>query len=529
MSVTDPGTGLGELLRQADMRLDMGKPEEALKLTERGLASHPESDALWTLRAWAQANLGAHQEAIESAQRAIALNGDNQEAYVRLGFSIRDAGRAFEAYAAGAAVLRIDPDSVRGHIIVASSLADCWRKRFPNSGHFPAQARAALQRAVELAPEDPWVQVQCGVLLRWLGDDASAVPHFREALRLNPDRTQALRNLAEIDLKRHRRIRALRSLRAVLALEPGDSRVVRFAYVLCRKTTRAVVAASVVIAAISAVMALIAFDPSSGESDSSALFWTRTVVAGIATALTAGAFAYLGRIPVEFRRSLLRRRAGVPWAVAFALVPVSASAIGWTPPSWSGVPLLVFIGALACEIVLARTVDGDAFSEGGAEPVPGWGRPDQAPLPAPPVRRLWALVLDGVLVALACLLVYLVLATCLVIAVQLTPIPQGAAALYTGSTLVVLGVLATPVGYFWLPTARTGQTLGKWAAGIRVVDPETAEPPTRRAAAVRTGLALGFGAVLGLGLAVDAAFLLKDRPYFRSLKDQMAGTWVVRA
>lgn len=527
--VSGSGTGTDDLTHQAALRLDADKPAEALGLIERALASQPESGRLWRLKALAHERLDQDEKAIEAAQRTIALDGESIDAYAIMAFAIVGLGRAHDAYRAGESILRLDPDSVRGHIIVAMSLADCVRKRFPGSQAFPAQARAALRRAVELQPEDPWVQGQCGVVLRWLGCDTEAVPHFREALRLNPEYVHALRNLAAIEADRRRRIASLRYLRAVLALKPGDRELLHFAYATCRRTTRLIVIGSVAAAVVASVVALPVTLSASGEG-ASAVFWVRMCIAGTITALAAGAFAHLGRIPREFRRSLLQRQAGRPWSVAFALMPLSAAAIAWCPPSWAGVPILLFIGATAAHAALVRVVDRDAFDlrEPWERSGPTWGRPDEAPLPAAPGRRLAALAIDAFLLGPSCVLVYAFLVLCLVIAVEFTPIPPGAATLYTGSTLVVLGVAGAAVAYLWLPTARTGQTVGKRMMGIRVVDPETAGPPSGKAAVMRAGLMLVFTAVPILFLA-DAVLMLRDRPYMRTARDHMCGTWVVQA
>ncbi|MDA2805656.1 RDD family protein [Nocardiopsis suaedae] len=523
------GTGVDDLAHQAALRLDGGKPAEALPLIERALTSQPESGRLWRLKAVAHERLDQDEKAIEASRKAIALNGESADAYAIMAFAIIGLGRAHDAYRSGEAILRLDPDSVRGHIIVAMSLADCVRKRFPGAHTFPAQARAAVQRAVELQPEDHWVQGQVGVVLRWLGSDKEAVSHFREALRLNPEYVHALRNLAAIEAKRRRRMASLRYLRAVLALAPGDKSILHSAYGICRRTTRVIVLGSVAAAIVAMNVAIPVMQTPSGEGDSG-LFWLRMAVAGVTTVAAAAAFAYLVRIPKEIRRSLLQRRAGRPWAVAFALVPLSAAAIGWLPPSWIGLPIVLFVGALVANAVLVRVVDRDAFDlrDPWERSGPSWGRPDEAPHPAAPERRFAALVIDALVIGLTCLLTYLGLVFCLVIAVRLTPIPPGAVTLYIGSALVVLGVLAAPLAYLWLPTARTGQTVGKRRMGIRVVDPETAGPPSRKAAAVRAGLMVVFMVAPFLFLA-DAVLMLRDRPYLRTARDHLTGTWVVQA
>lgn len=90
----------------------------------------------------------------------------------------------------------------------------------------------------------------------------------------------------------------------------------------------------------------------------------------------------------------------------------------------------------------------------------------------------------------------------------------------SGLLLVFLAVIE--VGYYWVPTALWGQTLGKRLLGIKVVDAE-GEPPGWGQAAMRelvgkflSGLSLGLGFLVAL-----------FHPKRRALHDLVGGTWVV--
>ncbi len=90
----------------------------------------------------------------------------------------------------------------------------------------------------------------------------------------------------------------------------------------------------------------------------------------------------------------------------------------------------------------------------------------------------------------------------------------------SGLLLVFLAVIE--VGYYWVPTALWGQTLGKRLLGIKVVDAE-GEPPGWGRAAMRelvgkflSGLSLGLGFLVAL-----------FHPKRRALHDLVGGTWVV--
>lgn len=87
---------------------------------------------------------------------------------------------------------------------------------------------------------------------------------------------------------------------------------------------------------------------------------------------------------------------------------------------------------------------------------------------------------------------------------------------------------AVTVGYeTWLTTA-TGQTVGKRAVGIRVVDRATARPPRNQASFRRAALPPVLGTVLpGLGWFLPYLWAVWD-PSRRGLHDRVAGTIVVR-
>lgn len=83
-------------------------------------------------------------------------------------------------------------------------------------------------------------------------------------------------------------------------------------------------------------------------------------------------------------------------------------------------------------------------------------------------------------------------------------------------------LLVIPAAYFVLSHGTTGQTLGKWLLGARVVG-ESGEPIGYGRALGRLGAAAVSTLCLGLGLLLVAA--RRDK---RALHDLMAGTRVVR-
>jgi uncharacterized RDD family membrane protein YckC len=144
-------------------------------------------------------------------------------------------------------------------------------------------------------------------------------------------------------------------------------------------------------------------------------------------------------------------------------------------------------------------------------------RPDaQVVLPAAMIPRLFAGLVDaGILIFVCSVVVYITLEVCGLRLDQLRTLPIPPLA---GFLLLLIG------GYFVLLTAAGGQTIGKMAAGIRVVPMDSTDRvslgnSTMRAAGYLVSL-------LPVGLGLVPALVHADR---RTLHDRLADTRVVKA
>jgi uncharacterized RDD family membrane protein YckC len=144
-------------------------------------------------------------------------------------------------------------------------------------------------------------------------------------------------------------------------------------------------------------------------------------------------------------------------------------------------------------------------------------RPDaRIVLPAGMIPRLFAGLVDaGILIFVCSVVVYITLEVCGLRLDQLQTLPIPPLA---GFLLLLIG------GYFVLLTAAGGQTIGKMAAGIRVVPMDSTDRvslgnSTMRAAGYLVSL-------LPVGLGLVPALVHADR---RTLHDRLADTRVVKA
>ena len=136
---------------------------------------------------------------------------------------------------------------------------------------------------------------------------------------------------------------------------------------------------------------------------------------------------------------------------------------------------------------------------------------------AAPGQRLVARIVDGILLAIGFLIVIVAFA-----AVGSATSDAAGGLVVIAYFLAIAGVIAYEVGL----TATRGQTVGKMAMGIRVVDIATGQPPGWGPSFVRWVIPAVIS-IVPLGGLVDAAWLLWDQNR-QCLHDKPAKTLVIR-
>lgn len=171
---------------------------EARRIAER----HPEDAGVLTALAEAEYDAGNDVEAIAAADKAIALDPQRVNAYVQKGYAkFRQAREAEDRKAAFAAAMEpfgalnaIENDHPLPLVYYYRSFAE--RNAKPNE-----TARAAMERAAELAPFDEQLQLNAGIML--IGESKHAVARlFLQPLASSPhggrNANQAKRLLAMV-------------------------------------------------------------------------------------------------------------------------------------------------------------------------------------------------------------------------------------------------------------------------------------------------------------------------------------------
>jgi uncharacterized RDD family membrane protein YckC len=146
-----------------------------------------------------------------------------------------------------------------------------------------------------------------------------------------------------------------------------------------------------------------------------------------------------------------------------------------------------------------------------------WKAPSDTPplVPAGLMARLAAVAIDlGLLAAVDLAVVYFTVQMCGLSAAEISMLPKGP----------LLAFLLVQNGGYFVAFTAGGQTLGKVAAGIRVVSADPGGTPGLAHAVLRTLVWILLAIPAGLGFAT--ALFSRDR---RGLHDRCAGTRVVRA
>lgn len=203
--------------------------DSALPAIGAALASYPDDPRLLGLLVRTLRALQRHQEAIDASQRLLSVAPNEPYSYRLVTLVMLDAGWVDEAVGLAARAVQLDPGNAANHLALSRAWASSRR---------PGAVRAQLasaQQAVMLSPSSPDAHVQIGAALAADNDLDAARAAYLEALRLDPQNSAALNNLAVLDLRAGLTSSASRYIAAALAVAPQGTIARRNLDVICRR------------------------------------------------------------------------------------------------------------------------------------------------------------------------------------------------------------------------------------------------------------------------------------------------------
>lgn len=213
-------------LERAKVLVELRRLAEAREQLAAVLAAEPDNAEAATYLAQAAYLDQRYREAAEQSAAALRIQPRNQFAmriHALALLNTGDSGRR-QAQQVARQVVALGPEFAENHRIMAIVLREC--------GDLPA-ALAAIDRAVELDPDEADIHVARGSILRRMGRCGTrfrpgpAAEAYHTALRLEPESAYAVHDLAIVELNGRRLRSALRGVLKAATMEPGLGDLVR--------------------------------------------------------------------------------------------------------------------------------------------------------------------------------------------------------------------------------------------------------------------------------------------------------------
>jgi tetratricopeptide (TPR) repeat protein len=195
--------------------MELGNYKDAEQSLRKAIELDPDYSSPYLSLAYVLQELNRHEESIPFAERFVALKRDDFNGYVRLGWGLGMAGRRRESVHAYKRALELKPDDV-------AALSGVGLFHY-EAGDYK-EAIEALEKSISLSPQananaDAYSLIAAARM--WLGDLPDAIRANEEAVKLNPELSEAWQNLGQCYMEAGQFEKAIASLEKVFQLEPG--------------------------------------------------------------------------------------------------------------------------------------------------------------------------------------------------------------------------------------------------------------------------------------------------------------------
>jgi Flp pilus assembly protein TadD len=211
------------VVAQAQLYLDVNRPQEALRVLAAVLASNP--DDVMALRTIALAHLqadrgrGGGEPAVRAATRAVTLSPRDAFAWRILALGYSRLGKHPEARKVARTAQSLAPEFWASYTLIAE--IDC------NAKYVTTDTHTAVAQALKLAPNEPSVLFSAARVAQIDGKLSEARTLYERVLALRPGDASARNNLALISLKRGDTGKAAAGFASVLAQNPNSDLALR--------------------------------------------------------------------------------------------------------------------------------------------------------------------------------------------------------------------------------------------------------------------------------------------------------------
>jgi tetratricopeptide (TPR) repeat protein len=213
-AVAAPSPAADSLLAEATALHLQGRLDEAERVYLSMLSADGEHVPLLLKLAALRLQQGRHEEAVRLTEHALQHAPDCAEAHSNLGTALHLLGRDEEAVSRYEAALAIDPDGVEAYYGLGLALHALQRNE---------EAIACFERALVIDPDYAEASCALGAALHALKDHQRAVEHFRRALDVDPDYVEATCGLAEALCAQGHHHAAAELYHRAVALRPGHA------------------------------------------------------------------------------------------------------------------------------------------------------------------------------------------------------------------------------------------------------------------------------------------------------------------
>lgn len=199
----------------------LGKRDEALKFVDRALDTNKRDAPLYALRSTILRSLQRNDEALAAQQQAVQLSPDDAKLQFSLGNLLFQAGRKDDAIAAYRKAVELDRTYLRAWYNLGAVLFEAGRYDEALQAYNMALApiEQAFARKEKVDPIHARAYANLGAIHLQQKQYAQAADAYQKALRLAPNDTGALYNLAFIDFTTGKLDRAEEEYRKALAAD----------------------------------------------------------------------------------------------------------------------------------------------------------------------------------------------------------------------------------------------------------------------------------------------------------------------